>query len=127
MDPKPVHLVVRFSDTMFGVGDVVARHNEIADESGAVWFGKLGQTISETRMQMLNKQIEQAVPTYLYLVKGNRKKSTAYRAKLLWASQKTPKEKNLITAYYKAKRILQYMKAWMKIGHIEPIDMKALG
>ena len=83
---NPCHLVVRFSDTMFGVGDVVAIHNAIVAENGAVWFGKLGQTLSQNRVEMLAKQIEQGIPTYLYLVKGNRKKSTAYQAKLLAVS-----------------------------------------
>jgi hypothetical protein len=77
------HLVVRFSDTMFGVGDVVSKHNEIIARHGTVWFGKLGQTLSQSRIDMLNKQVEKGIPTFLYLVKGNRRKSTAYRAPLL--------------------------------------------
>ena len=45
MSDKPCHLVVRFSDTLFDVGDVIAVHNGIVAEYGAVWFGKLGQTL----------------------------------------------------------------------------------
>ena len=112
----PCHLVVRFSDTMFGVGDVVAIHNAIVKKDGAVWFGKLGQTLSQNRVDMLAKQIEQGILTNLYLVKGNRKKSTAYRANLLAVSKDKPKEKKL----------LQYMQAWMKISQIEPIDMSEM-
>ena len=113
---NPCHLVVRFSDTMFGVGDVVAIHNAIVKKDGAVWFGKLGQTLSQNRVDMLAKQIEQGILTNLYLVKGNRKKSTAYRANLLAVSKDKPKEKKL----------LQYMQAWMKISQIEPIDMSEM-
>lgn len=123
---NPYHLVVRFSDTMFGVGDVVSIHNAIVKKDGAVWFGKLGQTLSQSRIDMLAKQIEQGIPTYLYLVKGNRKKSTAYRAKLIAVSREKPKEKKLIPAYYGEKKLLQYMQAWMKISQIEPIDMSEM-
>jgi len=123
---NPFHLVVRFSDTMFDIGDVVAIHNVIVTEHGEVWFGKLGQTFSQNRIDMLAKQIEQGIPTYLYLVKGNRKKSTAYRAKLLAVSRDKPKEKKLIPAYYREKKLLQYMRAWMKISQIEPIDMSQM-
>ena len=105
----PVHLVVRFSDTMFDVGDVVAVHNEIVTEQGAVWFGKLGQTLSQGRIEIINKQIEQRIPTFLYLVKGNRRKSTAYRAQLIAFSRDKPKEKKLIPQYYGEKKLLQYM------------------
>jgi hypothetical protein len=125
----PLHLVIRFSDTMFDVGNVVARHNEIIAEHGAVWFGKMGQTLSQSRVDLLNKQIETNTSTFLYLVKGNRKKSTAYRAKLQEVSKEKPGETDLIPTYYAEKDLLQYMKAWAKIGEIEPIDlseMKAL-
>jgi len=122
----PLHLVIRFSDTMFGVGDVVARHNEIVAAHGAVWFGKLGQTISASRMEMLNQQIAKGTPTWLYLVKGNRKKSTAYRAALQQISREMPTDAALIPAYYAEKDLLQFMKVWLKIGQIESIEMSEM-
>jgi hypothetical protein len=82
METSPLHLVIRFSDTMFDVGDVVALHNEVVDQHGAVWFGKLGGTLSQSRIEWLNKQIEQKILTFLYLVKGNRRKSTPYKAEI---------------------------------------------
>jgi len=62
MGNHPVHLVVRFSDTMFTVGDVVAIHNGIVKEQGAVWFGKLGQTLSQNRIDMICKEFVESVP-----------------------------------------------------------------
>ena len=53
MDSRPFHLVVRFSDTMFAAGDVVDLHNAIVKKRGSVWFGKLGQTLSQNRMDLL--------------------------------------------------------------------------
>jgi hypothetical protein len=119
---NPFHLVVRFSDTMFGMGDVVAIHNDLVEKYCAVWFGKLGNPLSQLRVDLLTKQIEQNIPTFLYLVKGNRRKSTAYRAILLSVSRDFPKEKNLIPAYYEEKNLTEFMKVWMKIGKIEPIE-----
>ena len=126
MSVPPFHLVVRFSDTMFGVGDVIALHNTVVAQHGAVWFGKLGQTLAQSRMDMLNKQLEDGVPTFLYLVKGNRRKSIAYRAPLLQVAKSPPAETALIPAYYAQKDLLQYMKAWMKVGQIAPIEMSAM-
>jgi hypothetical protein len=111
---------------MFGVGDVVSKHNEIVASHGAVWFGKLGQTLSQNRIEMLNHQIEKKIPTFLYLVKGNRRKSTAYRASLLLVSREIPENKALIPAYYAEKDLIQYMKAWMKIGQIESIELSEM-
>ena len=127
METAPLHLVIRFSDTMFEVGDVISLHNQIVDEHGAVWFGKLGGTLSLSRIEMLNKQIAQKIPTYIYLVKGNRKKSTPYKAGIVAVSRDFPKkEKALIPPYYVEKKLLKFMNAWVKIGHIEQVEMADL-
>lgn len=121
---SPLHLVIRFSDTMFEVGDVVSLHNEVVKRHGAVWFGKLGGTLSLSRIEMLNKQVENKTPTFLYLVKGNRRKSTPYKAQIVAVSREFPKkEKAMIPAYYAEKKLLKYMNAWVKVGHIEQVDM----
>ena len=126
MEASPLHLVVRFSDTMFSVGDVVSLHNQVVEKHGAVWFGKLGQTISQSRVEKLNQQVEKNIPTFLYLVKGNRRKSTAYQASLLLVSKENPKDNALIPPYYAEKDLLQYMKAWMKVEEIEAIEMSEM-
>ena len=127
MENTPLHLVIRFSDTMFDVGDVISLHNQIVDKQGAVWFGKLGGTLSLSRIEWLNKQITQKIPTYIYLVKGNRKKSTPYKAMILEVSRDFPKkEKALIPPYYSEKKLLKYMNAWVKIGHTEQVEMADL-
>ena len=127
MEPKILHLVVRFSDTMFDVGDVISKHNEIVDTHGAVWFGKLGGTLALSRIELLNKQILHNIPTFIYLVKGNRRKSTPYKANIFSVSRDFPKkEKALIPPYYAGKKLLRYMTAWIKMGHIEQVEMSDL-
>ena len=90
MKEKVFHLVIRFSDSMFEVGNVVDLHNDVSKKHRSVWFGKMGQTISQKRVGLINNQIENSVDTYLYLVKGNRKKSTAYQAEIISVSKTTP-------------------------------------
>jgi hypothetical protein len=123
---KHLHLVVRFSDTMFGMEDVVSIHNQVVAKQGYVWFGKLGQAISQMRVDWLNKQVGKKIPTYLYLVKGNRRKSTAYRTDLLAISRESPEGKGFYPAYYAEKELLKHMKTWMKIGQIESIEMSEM-
>ena len=123
---RPLQLIVRFADSLFDVGDVVARHNEIVEKEGSVWFGKMGQTISQIRIDKLTQQIDQNIPTYLYLVKGNRKKSTPYQAPLLSICREMPADQALIPPYYTEKDILQFMKVFIKIGKITKIEMKDL-
>jgi len=124
---RPAHLVVRFSDTLFGVGDVVTLHNEIVNQHGFVWFGKMGQTISKSRIDKINHQIENGIPTFLFLVKGNRKTSIAYRAPLLKVTKEVPKDQRFLPPYYFEKELLQFMKVFMKIKKITMIEMEDMG
>ena len=82
--------------------------------------------LAQGRIDIINNQIEQGIPTYLYLVKGNRQKSAVYRAHLMYVARYRPKEKVLIPIYYSKKKLLQYMNAWMKIDKIEQVDMSTL-
>jgi len=72
---------------------------------------------------LLNQQVEKKIPTFLYLVKGNRNKSTVYRALLTHVQKEKPQGKKLIPPYYVEKDIVQFMKAWIKVERIEPIAM----
>jgi hypothetical protein len=130
MSRTVLHLVVRFSDNLFSIGDVISKHNEVVEKQGYVWFGKIGSTLSSTRIDSLNNQIREDVPTYIYLVKGNRRKSTIYRASLLSVSKELPKgELRKVPSYYSTKGLRQYMNAWMRIAEIsevEPSSMKNL-
>ena len=125
---KTFHLVVRFSDNLIGIGDVVGKHNEVVAKYGFVWFGKLGNPLSLKRIDMLNEQLSKGVLTYVYLVKGNQARSTAYRATLFsLARELAPKEQERIPRYYFENDLVQYMKSWLKIGEIEPIEMSGMG
>jgi len=127
MDDKTLHLVVRFSDNLFSVGDVVEKHNEVVSKYGYVWFGKFGSTISDTRITMLHNQIAKKTTTFIYLVKGNRKKSTFYRANLLEVTKQLPKsEEKHFPKYYIENKLQKHIQTWFKITEIEPIEDSAM-
>lgn len=119
-DNRPTHLLIRFSDNLFAVGNAITKHQEVIDQQGNVWFGKLGTPIAQKAIDSVNLQIDKKIPTFLYLVKGNRRKSTFYKARIITASSGFPKkEKDFIPAYYFEKKIAKQMKSWIKILDIE--------
>ncbi len=127
MEDKILHLVVRFSDNLFSIGDVVERHNEVTSKYSYVWFGKFGSTISEKRIEMLHGQIAKKISTYIYLVKGNRKKSTFYRSNLLEITKQLPKsEEKRYPKYYTENKLQKHIQTWFKITEIVPIEDSAL-
>lgn len=122
-----IHLAIRFSDVMYRVGDVVSYHNEVVNQYGAVWFGKFGGPISLPRIEYINKQIFQNIPTFIYLFKRNRKTISLYKASIFLVSKVFPKEdKILIPSYYTEKNLLKVMKVWVKIGRIELAELADL-
>ena len=124
MKPKPpIHLLLRFSDTLLKTGDTIDEHNQVVESEGSVWFGKMGSTVSQSQIDVLNGQVQDAIPTYVCLVKGNRRKSAAFRGRLVLASKTLPKgEENRVPSYYTDLSIPRYVKFWVKLTKIVPID-----
>lgn len=112
---------------MFNVGDVIARHRAVEHKHGAVWFGKLGSTISQIHLDKMNNQIEEKKPTYLFLIKGNRRKQTYYKADLLEIHKnKIESYQNEIPEYYSEIGILDKIKIWARIKNIVKLDSTEL-
>ena len=124
---KQVHLLLRFSDSLLKDGDTITEHNKVISSEGAVWFGKMGSPVSQNHIDRLNKQVQEGIPTFVYLVKGNRRKSTAFRGSLLLASKTLPEgEEHLVSPYYADLDIPKYVKFWVKLTEIIPIEFTDL-
>jgi hypothetical protein len=124
---SPIHLLLRFSDTRLKEGETISAHQAVIECEGAVWFGKMGSPISQIRIDALNQQIEKRIPTYVFLVKGNRRKSIVFRGRLVCAASSLPrKEQHLIPAYYSESNIIPYIRFWAKIDLIQPADFSEL-
>lgn len=122
---KPIHLLVRFSDNFASIGDVISEHQEVIRRKKSVWFGKLGKSVSETIIETINQQCKEGIPSYLFLAKGNRRKTTFYKAIIISLTSTLPeKELKLIPVYYFDKKIAKSMKFWAKLSNISPIDSK---
>lgn len=124
---KPVHLLVRFADSFLKEGDTIENHKKVIEHEGAVWFGKMGSPVSQNHIDTLNMQVKEKKPTYIFLVKGNRRKSTVYRCKLAVASKTLlESERHLVPAYYAELEIPKYVKFWVKLTDIEHIEFAKL-
>jgi len=124
---KPIHLLIRFSDRLLENRNTIEEHQKVIGREGAVWFGKMGQPISQNAIDKLNKQVEENIPTFIYLVKGNRKKPTFFISDLIVASKTIPDEEtDLIPKYYEELGIIQFIKSWVKVTNLHEIDISYL-
>lgn len=122
-----VHLLLRFSDMLLKEGDTILEHNKIVESNGFVWFGKMGTPVASKSIAILNQQVEKGIPTYVYLIKGNRKKPLAFLAELIIAARELPKREIIFTpSYYKDLELIKYMHFWVKMKQIIPIEFSRL-
>ncbi|HLO29918.1 MAG TPA: hypothetical protein VK249_12320 [Anaerolineales bacterium] len=118
------HLVIKISDTHYGLSGTVLRHNLIALEHGAVWIGKPDHPLASSFIGYANEQIDQGIATYLFVIDPDRSNPTAYEAALQAAISKPPQEKYLIPPFYKELKILHRMKAWFKVGPFHAFNLE---
>ena len=124
---EPVHLLMRFSDELTGVGDTIAAHDAIINRRGSVWIGKMGKTLGRPHVDRINKQCNESIPTYLYLVKKSREGYTLYQGTVLEVCRRLPlKETQDVPKYYESKKLMNYMNFWAKLSEIKPVQITVL-
>jgi hypothetical protein len=117
---KTIQLAVCISDDIYNVSDFVIHHYSLAFTQDAVWLGKINRPIATGYINMLNEQIERGFSTFAAFVNPYSRNKVMYLAPLLYASLRSPKEKELIPPFYKELKILSKMKTWLKLGY--PIE-----
>ena len=60
---QPIHLLLRFSDSLLKDGHTISEHNLVVTCEGAVWFGKMGSPVSQVHIDRLNEQVQEEIPT----------------------------------------------------------------
>ena len=120
---NPVHLVMRFSDQLFRVGNVIERHTDVLDERGVVWVAKLGRPIGHTRVHRMNAQIAAGVETYCFLVQATRRGPDAYRCSMTALSRSCPTDySEHAPPYYDELGYRSSASTWVQVRSIEAID-----
>jgi hypothetical protein len=122
---NPVHVVVRYANAHLSVDDTIARHRDVISKNGSVWFGKIGKPLSEETIKRVNQQVQEEVPSYLYLVtKGSPGgEYSAYKCTIAQMASDLPeKQKKYVPPYYETRGITRQIGFWTKVISIEKID-----
>ena len=125
---SPIHLVVRYSDSLVGEIDTIAMHRAVIDEKGSVWLAKLGKPVGQDRIDKLNAQATTKSQSFLYLVQNMTKRYVWARGTISRAQREMPKENELIPGYYEQFRIIRDASTWFKLTEIiHPPDAEVSG
>ena len=79
------HLAIRLSQPTSvrqSSSSIIDAHNAIVRERGECAFGKFGAQISQGTKDIIDNQIENMEPTYLYVILRKRSNVTAFRASI---------------------------------------------
>ena len=118
MKSKELTVALRFADTFAPAEGTIQAHQELIDENGFVWYGKLGVAVSS---KVSSRILSNEVPRILLIHSGKTGRYWAYVEKIQY--DVPPKQE--IPAYYRENAGV--FKTWFKIIRIEEASKGILG
>lgn len=119
------HVLLRYSDNLAPHEGVIFHHNQVIKEHGFVWMGKFGKPVSDSKLDILKRQIEDKKPAYVFLVKKDNKEYSVIAGEIESFSKTLTKEElNKVPAYYREKS--RNVGIWFKIKRFHPLDNSIL-
>lgn len=116
---RAMHLVVRFSDSLCGGVDTIYEHMSVIEQSGAVWFAKMGRPLAGHRIDLLSDQIRRGIPTFLFLVQKAGQAYVWAQGTLCAISRSLPAGERAFTPpYYRDCKVNQAASIWFKVSKI---------
>ncbi len=120
----PTHIVLRYADNFAGVKDTIKAHNEIAQRTGYVWFGKLGRkALSYSLIAQLNARCKKRNGPLLYTVKCYKGRFTTHVSKILAITRTRPHDSSNIPSYYPKGN---QFSLWFRIKPLKQIESHVL-
>jgi len=110
------HVVMRFADSLCSGVDTIREHQQVVDQKGSVWLGKIGRPLAQHNLDILNGQIQCRTRTLLFLVQKRGREYIWTKAVLSEVSRSVPAlARTLIPAYYQELGITKLVSTWFKV------------
>jgi hypothetical protein len=115
------HVVLRYADSVLGLGGTIRAHKAVLGASGRVLFGKMGRPVGAGRVAALNAQIESGTETFLMLVGPAQNQLSVTRGRLSRVlSELTSDDAALVPPYYRELGITRQMSSWFELTALTP-------
>ena len=110
------HVVMRFADSMCSGVDTIREHQQVIDQEGAVWLGKIGRPLAQHKLDLLNEQIQDGTRTFIFLVQKRGRDYSWTKASLSEARRAIQASgRSLVPAYYRELGIAKSVSTWFKV------------
>jgi len=121
----PMHIVIRYSDALYGNVDTISAHRTLAETNGSVWLAKVGKPLGQARIKKLKGQISSHIDTFLYLVQRRGREYSWTRACVEDVRRgPQPLEQELIPKYYEETNLLRYASTWFRLSKLRHVTRK---
>lgn len=117
------HVLLRYSDRNAPQPGTIILHENVIKEYEAVWFGKFGKPAGRNTISILMDQMEDKIPTYLFLVRFASQKYIVHLGTIEAVQSDVPDIK-LVPAYYSNRTHL--VKTWFKLTNLIALQDKIL-
>ena len=127
MGPTPIHVLMRFSDKLFAIGNVIERHAAVLERHGAVWIAKIGRPLGGTRISSINTQIAADVASYLFLYQRKLGSHELWRSELLEVRASSPSAHDpCVPSYYADCNMFAIAETWFKVESFRGVGDREL-
>ena len=115
---KELTVALRFADTFAPSEGTIQAHQDLIDENGYVWYGKLGAAVSN---KVANEILTNEVPRILLIYSGKAGRYWTYIGKIQY---EVPPKQDILSYYRDNAGIF---KTWFKVIRIEEAPKGILG
>jgi hypothetical protein len=113
------HVVMRFADSLCSGVDTIREHQQVIDQKGVVWLGKIGRPLAQHNLDILNGQIQSRKRTFLFLVQKRGREYIWTKALLSEVSRSVPAlVRSPVPAYYQELGITKLVSMWFKVENL---------
>ena len=99
--------------------DTITHHQKIEEENGYVWWGKFGREgFSSEKLEILKKQIDQNIPTFVYLLEPTR----AFKASILDVKEDINEIDIINIPQYYREKASEICELFLKLNSFKELD-----
>ena len=120
-------VLMRYSGSLYGVGDPIAEHRRVLERRGRVWLGKFGKPLAISRIEVASARAARGDVVWLYLASSATGNWQVHRGRIAQMTRELPRgAKRDIPDYYVSKDLLNLVSTWTCLMDLQQLHPSVL-
>lgn len=126
-DDRTVHVLMRFANNFLSTDDVIKEHQAVIARHKSVWIGKVGKPLGKEKIALVSWQIDEGIPSYLFLVQKVGTEYEVHRARIIEMARSLPAgQEKWMPKYYVKNNIAPRVALWTSVSGLKRFPTKGL-